>query len=90
MQLALAVHLILGEQIDRILPRDHRQRIHRVLQIRQPALLGLLVPFFRIIVTVEDDPLALLDDPREQILNRLVQILPTPGGVLKLRGNRIQ
>ena len=48
------------------------------------------MPLLRVIVAIEDDPLALLDDAREQILNRPIEILPTPGGVLKLRGNRIQ
>ena len=42
-------------------------------QVRQAALLGFLVPFLGVVVAVEDDLLALLDDARQQLLDRLVE-----------------
>ena len=48
------------------------------LQVRQAALLGFLVPFLGVVVAVEEDLLALLDDAGQQILDGLVQVLAAP------------
>ena len=48
------------------------KRIDRVAQVRQAALLGFLVPFLGVVVAVEEDLLALLEDAGQQVLDRLV------------------
>ena len=52
--------------------------VHGVAQVGQAALLRFLVPFLGVVVAVEDDPLVLLDDARQQLLDGLVQLLALP------------
>ena len=69
---------------------DDRQHIHGVLEIGQAALLGFLVPFFGVVVAVEDDLLALLDDAGQQFLNGLVQGLAGLDGFFEVGGNVVE
>ena len=72
-QLALVQHLVLLEHRHDILRGEFRQRIDRVLQIQQPALAGFLLPFLRVVVPVEDDPLVRLDLGGGQLAERVLE-----------------
>ena len=61
MKLALAEDAVLAEQLDRLGRDQVGQAVDRVPAVGQPAALGLGVPGFAVIVAVEDDVLALLD-----------------------------
>ena len=74
-QFLLGVDLVLGEQLDGVLAGDDREDIDGVLEVGQAALFGFGVPFLGVIVAVEEDLLALLDDGGEQFLDGLVQVL---------------
>ena len=86
--LALVEDLELLEQLDRVLLDQLRQRVDGVLEVQQLALRRFLLPLRRVVVAVEDDPLVLLDDLRQQLGDRLVEVLALGGGRLELGGDR--
>ena len=79
---ALRKHVVLGEQGLRLGRADLRQRVDRRLEVQQAALLGFLVPGFRVAVAVEDDRLTLGVDLREQRLDRGVELRRVAAGGL--------
>ena len=82
--------MYLLEQLDRVLADDDRQDLDGVLEVRQAALLGLVVPLFGVAVAVEDDLLVLLDDLREQVLDRVVEVLAALDGGFELGGDVVE
>ena len=59
-------HAVLLERLDDVRLQDLAERIDRRAVVEQAALRRFLLPLVRVVVAVEDDPLVLLDQLREQ------------------------
>ena len=90
MRLTLVENLEAVEELHRLRGHELRQRINRVLQIEQAALLRFLLPLRRVAVAVEDDPLVFLDHLRQQLGDSLAEILTLGQGALEFVGHRVE
>ena len=87
---ALVEYLVLVEQRDGVLRGPLRQGIDRVLQVEQAALGRFLGPLGGVAVAVEDDPLVLLDDLRQEFAGGLFDLLAGRDGLLEFGRDEVE
>ena len=87
---AFVEHLVLAEELHRLLADEGGNRVNGGLEIGQAALLSFRVPRFRVTVAVENDPFVLLDDLGKECLQRLVEVFTRFRIRFELRGDVVE